>query len=481
MSRKILSFLLASTVVISTQAIASFSAKAESTKVDSLVDLTPSHWAYGAVKMLVQDLGIMSPKSSTRFDGNDQVTRYEAATAFYNLAKKLESVSGKDLKVSGDKRNVNLTDVDAKSKSIVNSVVNEYGLMQAMPGNKFLGNEKLSRYELAFELDNYLKSLIKKVGKVSLAPINRSSALKDIKDDHWATPSVRSVIDSTCQAMSGYTDNTFKGQKFITRYELAALLMKFTTCVDKYLIPLAKATPTPKATPVPTAVPTAKPTPVPTAVPTPEPTPTPVAVPTKKPLSPVDLRLGGAFKVSKTMPANDMGYIYGPLGQLDLRFGAFQIGVDGNYMMLDKKFQDAYKIPGYARLHAGADLGWRILGSESDEDASFVLGAGYGLVNVSGSGYNFMNHGPRGRASIEIPVGSWFSIFAEDRFLYPLSENKAFVRNYTWMNDAYAGITIPASTGFAVQLGYTDTRYQIKGENPMYGDIGGLLNLRFRF
>ena len=481
MSNKILSFLLASTVVISTQAVSSFSAKAEGTKVDSLVDLTPSHWAYGAVKMLVQDLGIMSPKSSTRFDGNDQVTRYEAANTFYNLAKKLESVSGKDLKVSGDKRNVNLTDVDAKSKAVVNSVVNEYGLMQAMPGNKFLGNEKLSRYELAFELDNYLKSLIKKVGKVSLVPINRSSALKDIKDDHWATPSVRSVIDSTCQAMSGYTDNTFKGQKFITRYELAALLKKFTDCVDKYLIPMAKATPTPKATPVPTAVPTLKPTPVPTAEPTPEPTPTPVAVPTKKPLSPVDLRIGGALNVSNTMPKNEMGYIYGPLGQLDLRFGGFQIGVDGNYMMLDKKFQDAYNIPGYARLHAGADLGWRILGSESDEDASLVLGAGYGLVNISGTGYNFVNHGPRGRASIEIPVGSWFSIFAEDRFLYPLTENKSFERNFTWFNDAYAGITIPASTGFAVQLGYTDTRYQIKNEKQMYGDIGGLLNLRFRF
>jgi len=484
MNKKIFSSILAGVVLLSTQAT-TFSAMAQ-TKTDNLVDLTPSHWAYNAVKMMVEELGIMEPKSATRFNGNDQVTRYEAASAFYNIAKKLEQSSGKDLKVTGDKRTVNLTDVDSKYKDVVNGAVNDYGIMQSMPGNKFLGNEKLSRYELAFELDNYLKALTKKVGKVSLAPINRSGSLTDVKEDHWATPSVKSIVDSTCQAMSGYTDNTFKGQKNITRYELAALLKKFTDCVDKYLIPVVKqtpvATPTPEATPEATPVPTPVATPTPEA--TPEATPTPVAVPSKKPLSPVDLRLGGAYKVSNTMPktgASEMGYLYGPAGQLDLRFGGFQLGFDGNYMMFDKKFQDAYKIPGYSRLHAGGDIGWRILGAESDEDASLVVGVGYGLVNTMGTGYNYMNHGPRGRASIEIPLGDWFGIFAEDRFLYPLSERNDFVRNYTWLNDLYAGIEIPSTSGFAIQLGYTDTRYTIKGDKPIYGDIGGLLNLRFRF
>lgn len=499
MNKKILSFLLASSVVLSTQIVSSFSvAMAADVKVDSLVDVTPNHWAYNAVKLAVEELGILTPKSATRFNGNDSVTRYELAQTFYNLSKKLESSSGKDLKVTGDKRIVTLTDVDAKSQSVVNSIVNEYGIMQAMPGNKFLGNEKMSRYELAFELDNYLKLLVKKVGKVSLSPTNNSSALNDIKEDFWATPSVKNVVDSNCQVMSGYPDNSFKGQKNITRYELAAILKKFTDCVDKYLIPMPKATPTPElvATPEPTPVAT----PTPEVVATPEPTPVATSEPvaTKKPLSPVDLRLGGALKMSNTFSTVDtattalatkavdstpkLGYLYGPMGQLDFRFGALQLGFDGNYMMYDKTFQDAYAIPGYSRFHAGADIDWRMMGSESEEDASFVLGVGAGVVGLNGSGYNYMNYGPRGRASLEIPVGGIFSIFAEDRFLYAPWENKAFIRNVGWVNDATVGLTIPASTAFSVQLAYVDTRYLVKDtKTNVYGDIGGLINLRFRF
>lgn len=90
MNKKIFSSILAGVVLLSTQAT-TFSAMAQ-TKTDSLVDLTPSHWAYNAVKMMVEDLGIMEPKSATRFNGNDQVTRYEAASAFYNIAKNLNKV-----------------------------------------------------------------------------------------------------------------------------------------------------------------------------------------------------------------------------------------------------------------------------------------------------------------------------------------------------------------------------------------------------
>lgn len=486
MNKKIISFLLASSVLVSTQLISSFSvAMAEEVRVDGLVDVTPNHWAYDAVKLAVEELGILAPKSATRFSGNESVTRYELAQTFYNLSKKLESSSGKDLKVSGDKRNVNLSDVDTSFQSVVNSVVNEYGIMQAMPGNKFLGNEKMSRYELAFELDNYLKLLVKKVGKVSLIPTKNSGALLDLKEDFWATPSVKSVVDSNCQVMAGYPDKTFKGQQNITRYELAAILKKFTDCVDHYLIPIVKATPTP----VPTVEPTPEATPIPEVEVTPEATPIPEPVATKKPLSAVDLRLGGAFKVSNTFSTLDdkskkpeLGYLYGPMGQLDFRFGALQLGFDGNYMWYDKKFQDAYNIPGYARLHAGADIDWRMMGSESEEDASFVLGVGAGVVGLNGTNYNYMNYGPRGRASLEIPIAGIFSIFAEDRFLYSPWENKIFIQNIGWVNDAIVGITIPASTAFSVQLAYVDTRYLVKDtKTTVHGDIGGLLNLRFRF
>ncbi|MFN4151737.1 MAG: hypothetical protein ACK4IX_12410, partial [Candidatus Sericytochromatia bacterium] len=197
MNKKITGFLLAATVFVSAQ-VTSFQfnqALADSVSVDSLVDITPNHWAYDAVKLMTQELGVVSPKTSTRFMGNDLSTRYEVAEALYNMAKKLESSSGKDLKVTGDKRTVALSDVDGSKKDLINSVINEYGLMQAMPGNKFMGNEKMSRYELAYELNNYMNLLIKKTGKVSLDSSDRANMFTDIKEEHWATPAVRSVVN----------------------------------------------------------------------------------------------------------------------------------------------------------------------------------------------------------------------------------------------------------------------------------------------
>ena len=48
-----------------------------------------------------------------------------------------------------------MVDVDAEYADVVNTVVNDYGIMQPMPGKRFMGNEPISRYEIAFELYNY--------------------------------------------------------------------------------------------------------------------------------------------------------------------------------------------------------------------------------------------------------------------------------------------------------------------------------------
>lgn len=482
MSKKIISLLLASTLLVSVQMTqGSAPARAEemagSVNVDNLVDVTPNHWAYDAVKLVTQELGIMPPKTPTRFMGNDTTTRYEVAQAFYNTARKLESSSGKDLKVTGDRRQTTLNDVDSNYRDVVNSIINEYGIMQAMPGNKFMGNEKMTRYELAFELNNYLSLLIRKVGKLNVDPVNRADSLTDVKEEHWATPAIRNVVNNA-QLMVGYPDNTFRGYQTLTRYELAAVLRKFVDLVDKYLIPL-------NATPEPTMMPTA----VPTEVPSVEPTAMPITEPTKKPLSTFDLKIGGGVRTGYTSPtSNQLGLLYGPNGQLDLRFGAFQIGVGAEYMLYDNStFQPVTQVANLAKLDLGGDLGWRILGTESDEDASLYLGVGWNyfswmgqLANGSG-GYSYGTSGPRGRVALEIPIGGAFSIFGEDIFSYYPFPNAAFANNLQWKNEGFAGVTIPAYTGFSVQLGYRDTRYALTGKPSIYGDIGGLANLRFRF
>ncbi len=483
MSKKIISLLLASTLLVSAQMTqGSAPARAEemvgSVNVDNLVDVTPNNWAYDSVKLVTQELGIMPPKTPTRFMGNDTTNRYEVAQAFYNTAKRLETSTGKDLKVTGDKRQTTLSDVDSNYKSVVDSVINEYGIMQSMPGNKFMGMEKMTRYELAFELNNYVSLLVRKIGRKTLDPISKSSSLTDVKEEHWATPAIRNVVDED-QLMVGYPDNTFRGYQTLTRYELAAVLKKFVDLVDKYIVPTA----------TPTAEPTMEPTPMPTVEPTVEPTPMPSMSPTKKPLSAFDLKIGGGVRTGYTAPnTNNLGLLYGPSAQLDLRFGAFQIGANGEYMLYDNgSFSPVTGINSLAKIDAGADLGWRALGNESDEDASLYFGVGYNYFQwmgqqSNGSGaYSYMNHGPRGRVALEIPIGGAFSIFGEDTFTYFIAPNANFSNNIQWKNEGFAGVTIPAYTAFSVQLGYRDTRYMLTGKPTIYGDIGGLANLRFRF
>jgi hypothetical protein len=471
MNKKIMSLLLASTLFVSFQITnpsgpAFAEDMASCTNVDNLVDVTPNHWAYDAVKYVTQEICIMAPKTATRFMGNDVTTRYEVARAFYNAAKKLESNSGKDLKVTGDRRQVALNDVDASNTDVVNSIINEYGIMQAMPGNKFMGMEKMSRYELAFELNNYLSLLEKKVGKESTESAGRMENLTDIKEDHWATPAVRNIVDKY-QLMVGYPDNTFKGYQTLTRYELAAVLRRFMDYVDRNLIP--------------TTMPTAMPTMEPTVEPTVEPTAEPIG-PERVPLRSFDLKVGGALKTAYTDDTQkQLGLLYGPNARLDLRFGMLNIGGNIDYTIYDPSFQPFTKIPGLARLTAGGDIGLRLAGSEYEDETSFVVSVGWDYLSWMGTGYAYSNHGPKGRAYLEIPIGSGISLIGEDSFIYYPWANALFSNNISWRNEGFVGINIPAYTDFSVQVGYKDTRYSLAGKTPIYGDIGGLLNLRFRF
>jgi len=457
------------------------------TTMADLVDVPSNHWAYNAVKVLVEELDIMMPKTSNMFKGQDLMTRYELAEVFHRAVRKMESVSGKNLKQISDAPNTEMVDLDDSKRAIVNAVVNDYGIMQPMPGKRFMGNEPISRYEVAFELYNYFVLIESQGTNPVLTRRDRISEIKDLPADHWATKAVTDIVDKY-QIMDGYPNNTFQGGKRLTRYETAATVREFIRYVDTYLLPL---------TPAPTPVPT----PMPTAVPTPKPTPTPVPEPTKVPFKPVDLRIGGDFKTSYTDNTNTTaGFLYGPNASLDWYFlpiGPTRLGIDlhGDMMFYDPlmnpgSFQanmtdadgNAFNVPLNSRLTAGGGLIWRLLGGESAEDVGLSLGAGYDYMQFAGgNGYSYANHGPRGRVDLEIPIGSWFSLVGRNAFTWFLSPTAGVPDNIQWKNDAFAGITIPAYSLFAVELGYKDTRYQMVGSGQMFGDIGGELNLRFRF
>lgn len=461
--------------------------------MDDLIDVPADHWAYDAVKVLVEELEVMMPKTSNMFKGNDLMSRYELAQVFYRATRKIESISGKDLKTISDVPATEMVDVDEANSEAVNAVVNDYGIMQPMPGKRFMGSEPISRYEVAFELYNYFVLIESQGTAPALTRRDRVNSITDLPADHWATKAVSEIIDKY-QIMDGYPDNTFRGGRRLTRYETAAVVREFIRYVDTYLVPLTP-TPTPEATP----------TPEPTVVPTPEPTPVPTPEPTKVPFKPVDLRIGGDFKTSYTDSTSNppkAGYLYGPHGMLDWYFlpiGPTRLGIDlhGDMMFYDPLIQpnsfQASRVDNSttpptpfttvlnSRVTAGGGLIWRLLGGESAEDFGLSLGAGYDYMGLSGVDYAYAAHGPRGRLDIEIPVGSAFSIVGRDAFTYFIASSPSVSDNYEWKNDAFLGVTIPAYTLFSVELGYKDTRYKKTGDGTIYGDIGGELNLRFRF
>lgn len=489
MNKYLLGFVLAHTMFVLPPAMSASQVTATSPtyqvamNVEDLVDLPQDHWAYHAVKVLVEELEIMPPKSNQYFKGNDLLTRYELAEIFYRAMKKLESISGKDLSRISDAPDMEMTDLDEVHADIVNAIVNQYGIMQPMPGKRFMGNEPISRYEIAYEMYNYFVLLESSGANPSLSRRDRASQLQDLPADHWATKAVTEIIDKY-QIMDGYPDHSFRGGKRLTRYEAAATIREFIRYVDTYLIPL---TPTP----------TPEPTPVPTAVPTPVPTPTPIPEPTKELVKKLDIRIGGDFKVSGAptpTDANALGFLYGPNLMVDwtpLSLNDLNhIGIDlhGDWMLYEVgKFKantvdtnnQSVATNLHGRLTAGGGLLWKIQGSA--QDIGLTVGAGYDYLQLFGVNYSYANHGPRGRIDLEIPIGPWLSLVARDAFTWFLGHSGNIADNYQWKNDAFLGITIPAYTLFSVELGYKDTRYMKMGNNTVFGDIGGELNLRFRF
>ncbi|MEZ0372419.1 MAG: S-layer homology domain-containing protein, partial [Candidatus Sericytochromatia bacterium] len=341
MNRKALGLFLATTVLATLPMSFNQSMAQEpesyqlATSMEDLIDVPPDHWAYSAVKVLVEELDIMMPKTSNMFKGNDLMTRNELATVFYKAVRKMESISGKDLRQISDVPKIDMVDVDEANSEAVSAVVNDYGIMQPMPGKRFMGTEPISRYEIAFELYNYFVLIESQGTKPVLSRRDLAEELSDLPADHWATKAVNEIVDKY-QIMDGYPDKTFRGGRRLTRYETAAVVREFIRYVDTYLLPLTPG-PTPEATP----------TPEPTMMPTPEPTMMPTPEPTKVPFRPVDLRVGGDFKVSYTdNTQTKVGYIYGPNASLDWYFipiGPTRLGID---LHIDDMFYDPLIAPG---------------------------------------------------------------------------------------------------------------------------------------
>ena len=61
-----------------------------------------------------------------------------------------------------------------------------------------------------------------------------ASEMTDLSTNHWAYKAIESLSDKY-GVMTGYPDKTFKGSKYITRYEMAASLYKVMTKVEELI------------------------------------------------------------------------------------------------------------------------------------------------------------------------------------------------------------------------------------------------------
>ncbi|MGC8862704.1 MAG: S-layer homology domain-containing protein [Armatimonadota bacterium] len=71
-------------------------------------------------------------------------------------------------------------------------------------------------------------------------PAPASEQFKDVPDDHWAASAVQKLKD--LGVVEGYPDGTFRGNQPVTRYELAAALVRFSEFLQESVKPLSMQT-----------------------------------------------------------------------------------------------------------------------------------------------------------------------------------------------------------------------------------------------
>ena len=92
------------------------------------------------------------------------------------------------------------------------------GLFTGYGDGTFRGDRNITRYETATILAKVLRS------ESANKEFDHSKVFADVPESHWAWESVR--FTAGVGVNKGYDDNTFRGDRYITRYEMAQMLAK---------------------------------------------------------------------------------------------------------------------------------------------------------------------------------------------------------------------------------------------------------------
>ena len=175
-------------------------------------DLPVDHWAYHSVTALTGQ-GILTPYDDGTFRGAKNATRYDMAVIFANLCD-----YGNLPQTALMQNYTDLSD-DAGYKNSV-AVVTKCGIMSGYGDKTFRGHRNITRFDLANMLARYMRA----AHLVENETPPSKSLFTDLPTDHWAYANVTLVAQKN--VMYGYGDETFRGDRPITRYEVAQIIGK---------------------------------------------------------------------------------------------------------------------------------------------------------------------------------------------------------------------------------------------------------------
>ncbi len=161
------------------------------------------HFAKDDILLNYQE-GWMEGTSHDTFDPDDGLTRGQAAAI---LCRYL------DLKNQNPK--ASFSDISGHWAEKEIRIAADYGILKGYPDGKFQPNRAVTREEIAVILQRILQYEYRG---------ERAAHFSDISSDRWSYAEIKALIESGI--LSGYPDNTFRPEQYLSRGEMAHLLKK---------------------------------------------------------------------------------------------------------------------------------------------------------------------------------------------------------------------------------------------------------------
>jgi hypothetical protein len=210
---------------------------------NDLVDLNEKYWAYKDTKNLVDHYDFIKLFPDHTFRGFKPVNRYEISVTALKMIKYLEEIKktnfepGKE--ILANYREIPLTDIPKNhwASTTVKELKDNYKIILSPEINKFEGNKNISRYELAYMLNQIILLMPKKdmglenpYEDKSPEPVKLAPKKSDLKK--WAEDSVKNILDNKIMSDFG-KENDFNGNQEINRYQLASAIIKTMEYIKK--------------------------------------------------------------------------------------------------------------------------------------------------------------------------------------------------------------------------------------------------------